>query len=135
MPTLKQILRKATVLSKMNQVRVNNAKFVSIRSYSQSKGRTITTTREPGHPPRKHQQKIYAADPSYTGKLSECPNVYLSCTCDDWQFTCEWVAAKNGCADIRFGNGAPPVERNPNSRFLLCKHCIVVASYILRSKL
>ena len=133
------------------KIRINNAKYVSISSMKLSLAKAklknnipipkgsaglLTVTREGKHPPRKHRQRVYPADDNYEGeKLFECDNIKISCDCEDWMFTWEFVQARKGNADMIYCNGQPPVLKNPRLYPGLCKHLIVIMSFIMKKRI
>jgi hypothetical protein len=72
--------------------------------------------------PRLHTQLLYARDPDYEGALIDCPQVVFSCDCQRFLFMYEYALWKRGAAELRFGNGEPPVKTNPRMRPGCCKH-------------
>lgn len=48
--------------------------------------------------------------------------VRLSCSCDDFMYTFEYALAQKGAAEIVYGNGEPPTDRNPRKIPGMCKH-------------
>lgn len=132
---LRTLLGRSVSLNPLNQSRVKAATLVSIKSFSKKKNSFTTRTREPGHPPRTHKQVVWSKDPLYDGTLSDCKDVMLTCNCWDFLFTWEHVLNKEGCTEILQSNGEPPNERNPGMRIGMCKHCIIVANYILSKNL
>lgn len=58
-------------------------------------------------------------------------NVKVSCSCPDFVYAgWEWVLASHGAADIIYGNGDPPDEKNPNYRIGCCKHILALRELI-----
>jgi len=63
---------------------IRNARYVRIRGRIRQTGnviRSTTITTVPGEKPRLHKQEIKTRDPSYTGKMIDCPAVVISCDC------------------------------------------------------
>lgn len=58
-------------------------------------------------------------------KFSES-KIKAYCQCPDYLMVWEYVAARRGNTDLMFGNGEPPVERNPNMRMGACKHLLTL---------
>ncbi len=52
--------------------------------------------------------------------------VKVSCSCSDFTFRWEYALAEKGGADIVYGNGDPPVDRNPSMKPGCCKHVVAL---------
>ena len=52
--------------------------------------------------------------------------VKLSCSCSDFTFRWEYALAAKGGADIVYGNGDAPVDRNPQLKPGCCKHLVAL---------
>ncbi len=69
-----------------------------------------------------------------SGKPLSRQYVEVACSCEDFVFGgWEYALNKRGAAQIRYGNGEPPVEKNPRLVPGACKHLIRLFDYILRS--
>jgi len=69
--------------------------------------------------------------PGLSGDKTEAPYpsadspVWVSCSCPYFMFVCEWALAYHGSSDVLYGNGDPPVEKNPRYAPVVCKHLLV----------
>lgn len=135
--------------NKEMQVRAKNAKKVGIIGFKflsktvlrngvvipKYSGGITTLTREPGQPIRRHRQKIYPSDPSYIGSLWECPDVKVTCDCEDHKFMWEFSLARRGVSDIYSSDGSPPIVKNPRMSFGICKHVLIALGFILKKRI
>lgn len=73
-------------------------------------------------------QKPYVSSVKFIDKRL---NVKVSCSCPDYVFA-GWEYANHtvGAADIIYGNGEPPNEKNPEMRVGLCKHLLALRTII-----
>lgn len=53
-------------------------------------------------------------------------NIKVSCSCSDFMFRWEYALEKKGGADLVYGNGDPPVDRNPALKPGVCKHLLAL---------
>ena len=114
------------VVQKLKKGRVNR-KGMKNKAVSSTTRTDFTVTYEyPPHlrmpPPHIHRQLIFAKDESYTGKITRCPEIVLSCTCERHKYKWEFALWRAGAAEVRFGNGAPPDATNPRMIPGACKH-------------
>ena len=122
-------------VKKVAKTQLTNSRYVSIRSAQLHKTKplikTTTLTREPGQKPRIHTQRIYASDPNYVGKLSECPSLRVTCTCANLVTQWEVSLALHNAADIIYSDGSYPIIKNPNLRPGCCKHIFKVLMFMI----
>lgn len=52
--------------------------------------------------------------------------VKVSCSCSDFMFRWEYALTAKGGADIVYGNGDPPVDKNPSMKPGCCKHLVAL---------
>jgi hypothetical protein len=113
---------------------------VALKSLSRNKQKTkiICTTvttplpgAKPNTMPTSHTVVIQANDPKYEGKLSDCKNIKVNCTCGLFKFYYEWVLWRKGSADLTVSN-EPPRTRNPRLRVSGCHHTLASQLYIQR---
>jgi hypothetical protein len=66
----------------------------------------------------------------YTSTMEFLPGkrLKLSCSCSDFMFRWEFALFTRGAADIIYGNGDPPADKNPNLKPGCCKHLVAVLS-------
>lgn len=124
---------------KVAKTQLANSKYVAVRSAQLHKTKplikTTTITREPGQKPRIHTQRIYATDPNYVGKLSECPSLRVACNCGNHLFQWEVALSYRNAADIIYSDGSYPIEKNPSLRPGCCKHIFKVLMFLILKNL
>ncbi len=90
------------------------------------------TKGKPPPPIKKYQTAVYGLKPN-TRLYKDY--VKCSCNCDAFVFWGgEWALKQKGAADILYGNGQPPVVRNPKNIPWGCKHVIKVLREILKNQ-
>jgi hypothetical protein len=98
-----------------------------------------TITSIPGQKPRKHNQVIYLNKfmTSTEDLLPKLSKEKIRCTCDCARFVYNWeyALARRKAAEIKFGNGEPPVKTNPRMIPAPCKHLVKVLTRIIAKKL
>jgi hypothetical protein len=52
--------------------------------------------------------------------------VKLSCSCSDFLFRWEYALTQKGGADIVYGDGDPPDDKNPSQKPGCCKHLVAL---------
>lgn len=57
-------------------------------------------------------------------------NVKVSCSCSDFMYRWEWSLNRKGAADIIYGNGDPPDDKNPTMIPGTCKHVVAFWEYL-----
>lgn len=57
----------------------------------------------------------------------------ISCACPDFWATWEWALAQHKNAEILYGNGDAPDERNPRYTAGCCKHVVAVIDECVRA--
>lgn len=64
----------------------------------------------------------------YSCTITFMPNdkLIVSCTCPDFLNVHEYALWINGGAYMRFGNGEPPVQKNPAMSASMCKHLLAL---------
>jgi len=107
----------------------------AVKGQPELRFKTLTIDPKTTPPRRVHWQRIYPADPTYEGKLSECPRVKVTCDCERWTYYWEYACFKKGAADIIMGNGKPPKELNMRGIPAPCKHLLEDIRYVLPNKL
>lgn len=85
-------------------------------------GKSKTAPAKAGDTPSRHQQRIDILDEGVRDPKAKGALLKFSCTCDNWKYVWEFVAAQHGAADIIFGNGDPPNVTNPSRVVGCCKH-------------
>ena len=89
------------------------------------RGKTITSIPWENES-REHFQSIKPKDPSYKGKIVDCPSVVVTCDCKRYQFYWEYALHHNLAAKIIHCNGNPPIITNPLLVPGCCKHLYVI---------
>lgn len=82
---------------------------------------------------RNQRQRIYAANPSYKGKLSDCPEIKVTCSCERFMYYYETALHKVGAADLIHSNGKKPEHTNPTMIPGLCKHLTKALLFIKKA--
>lgn len=118
-----------------------NARYVNPRNYrgytapdGGARHQITTLTAIPGEKPRLHQVTVWSADPRWKGRVDRCPGIKISCDCLRFLYHWEYALTHHGASDIIYGNGKPPVEKNPGLHPAGCKHCVVAFHYLLRNR-
>jgi hypothetical protein len=111
-------------------VNSNDVAIIGFQRYNDRFGRkgfkAHTSTRGVGgkkaKTSRHHVCTVVAKDKDYKGKISQADGVICDCDCERWLFKWEYAVWKKGAADLRRGNGEPPVSTNPRLYPSPCKH-------------
>lgn len=123
----------------VNEPDFKNSRYVKLLRANMLKTRpeiqTMTQTVIPGEKPRFYRQRIYTDDLTYTGRISRCPDIKISCSCPRFKFKWEFSLAMRYAADIIFSNGEYPVITNPSLKIGACKHCIIILNLIIQRNL
>lgn len=145
--SLKAIMRSTPPLFR------NNAEDVVIKSYNytwtKNGFRAVgAVCKDMFFSQRPHQCTIIGLDGRYldrygkiVAKKSSVPPLYkqqrvqLSCPCEAFVFYgAEYALWYHGAAQIKYGNGQPPIHRNPHLVPFMCKHLYKVAELIMSRK-
>lgn len=90
----------------------------------------IYTVREPvAGSGRMHRVDVSSRNPANPSVTTQ---PFVSCSCEDFCFRCEWALANFwDMSFIRYGNGDPSDEKNPEHLPYVCKHLIAAISHLL----
>ena len=118
---------------RINESRVNNARLCTIKEVHKLK----TANGNPAYlyivyddvrgTKRRHQVSISSQD-----GLPPERSLYgvVMCSCEDWTFRSEFALAQSNWTFIYRSNGEPPVDKNPNNQWWLCKHTIAALAHM-----
>lgn len=96
----------------------------------------VKDIRSPRQPPVIHTSYVWAADPQYTGRLSDRNvKVMVSCDCEAFMYRSEYALHYYKASLIHFSNGQPPNVTNPGLIPFGCKHLEKILMQILRNGL
>lgn len=112
-----------------------NARYVSVfatKNLGPASYLFTTITRIPGDFSRKH--KVWIRDQDERDVMSS-KRIFISCDCDRFQYVWEYANFKKGSSTIRFGNGEPPVEKNPRLHAAACKHIYRCLNTLAKQKM
>ena len=117
------------LLRKVGKTQILNSKYVRIKrvQFNQEKNlfKIETQTYDPETKQyRTHIQRIYPADRSYKGKLSDCPRIKVACNCGNYLFCAEVALSYHNAADIIYSDGSYPIIKNPSLKPQVCKHLL-----------
>lgn len=143
-PTKPNGLLATEILSKTPPRTIGGARFVVIESAEPKmlkgglaalKCRTYSTHDLDGKPKKKqdkYQTVVYATEP---GVRLHASKLKVACSCPDHVFWGgEYALWKKGAADLKYGNGDPPSDRNPRLTPWACKHTARVLRQIINKK-
>lgn len=90
----------------------------------------IYTVKEPvAGSGRFHRVDISSRNPSDPSVTTQ---PFVSCSCEDFTFRCEWALANFwNMTFVRYGNGDPSDEKNPEHHPYVCKHLVAAISHLL----
>lgn len=97
----------------------------------------VHSTADPDGVPKKEKPKKYAATviSQEPDKRLHLARLKVSCSCEAHVFYGgEYALWKAGAADLKYGNGEPPVVRNPQLIPWACKHMTKILAQILAKK-
>ena len=128
------------LLRKVGKTQILNSKYVRIKrvQFNQEKNlfKIETQTYDPETKQyRTHIQRIYPADRSYKGKLSDCPRIKVACNCGFHLFFSEVSLAYQNAADIIYSDGSYPIVRNPSLKPWVCKHILKDFLFLVQKNL
>lgn len=120
-----ELVGKAQIIPDV--VKSNDVSIVGFQRYQDRFGRkgfkAHTSTRsKKSKTSRPHICTVVAKDKDYKGKLTQAAGVIADCDCGRWLYKWEFAVWKKGAADLRRGNGEPPVTTNPSLYPSPCKH-------------
>lgn len=131
-------MKLAKLVAGSDKLRKINSRFVRITGYKNGwdkKGIATAICRSYTPKEFKAGRIVDARDKNkYTTSIKFIDkglNIKVSCSCPDYTFA-GWEYANHvvGASDIIYGNGEPPVEKNPSNRPGLCKHLLCLAKFI-----
>ena len=126
-------------IKKVAKTQLMNSRYVKLVSVQRNKNKPLikftTITQEPNQKPRKHVQRIYAADQNYKGPLYLCPRLKVTCDCGNNLFQWEVANAYRGASDIIYSNGDYPIDTNPSLRPGCCKHLLKCLMFMVLNRL
>lgn len=131
--TLDQIIKSSLPLRKAN------ARLVKVVAYKTGRDKQgLATAVAKTYTPQEYnmQRKLVSArdQNKYVSSikfLDKKLHVKVSCSCPDFVFAgWEWSLHERGAADIVYGNGEPPNEKNPSYLPGCCKHLIALRALV-----
>lgn len=105
-------------------------------NFAALKAKTHSTADPDGNPksgrPDQYTTAVYATEPDARLHLSR---VKIICSCPAHvMWGGEYALWKRGAADLKYGNGQPPVVRNPKNIPWACKHSVRLLAQIVSKK-
>lgn len=136
--TLRQIYAHAPRMMKENG---EEMVFKSYKKLKTPKGlpciKAVVVHRDPFKPRMTdcpHEVTVIGIDTNLK-PIGKQRRVFISCNCEDHCYTWEYALAAHGATHIIYGNGEPPVMKNPYQIPGCCKHCCGVIARIIREGL
>ena len=131
------MMKLSQLVKVSSKARKMNAEFVKIVGYKEGrnkKGFAVAIAKSYSPVIYKDGKRVRAKDTSkYVTRITFVDsklNVKASCSCPDYLYRWEYANNLKGAADLLFGNGEAPVEKNPSNKPGLCKHLLRVAQEI-----
>lgn len=131
-------MKLAKLVNASEKTRKINARYVKIVGYKAGRDKQgLATAMAKTWTPKEykggrivdsHDHNKYVSSIKF---LDKNLNVKVSCSCPDYTFAgWEYANHKQGASDIIYGNGEPPIEKNPNLKPGLCKHLLALRALI-----
>ena len=133
MMDLNKIVKASLPLRKLN------AKLVRVVAYKTGRDKAgLATVVAKTYTPKEYNMQLKLVNAKDQNKyvssikfLDKKLNVKLACSCPDFVFAgWEFALHQNGAADIIYGNGEPPLEKNPEMRPGCCKHLLALRAIV-----
>jgi hypothetical protein len=133
MMKLDQIVQASLPLRKLN------AKLVRVVAYKTGRDRAgLATVVAKTFTPKEYNLQYRLVNARDQNKyvssikfLDKKLNVKVSCSCPDFVFAgWEYSLHERGAAEIIYGNGEPPNEKNPEHRPGACKHLLALRTVV-----
>jgi hypothetical protein len=132
-------MKLGKLVSLSESIRKINARFVKIKGYKTGMDKNgVPTAVARTHTPLEYtigRRVVRARDQNqYTSSikfLNKKYDVKVSCSCPDYMYAgWEYANHEVGASDIIYGNGEPPLIKNPDLRPGLCKHLLALRQLI-----